>query len=103
MASRTVAVGRTVIGARGCSAPTGSSIKLRSTRSWAVGRSSCVKSCWQLLHSSLPGRLSWPQLGQIMMVDPFFRIPRGTLLFHDPGIIAGKQVFQLAAPLGPDH
>src|SRR5229473_3177425 len=51
--------------------PTRSSMRLCSTRLWAVGRSSCVKSWRQLPHSSLPGRLSWPQLGQIMSAFKF--------------------------------
>src|SRR5262245_18891689 len=50
---------------------TRSSMRLCSTRLWAAGRSSCVRSCRQLPHSSLPGRLSWPQLGQIMAAFKF--------------------------------
>src|SRR5947209_19708962 len=66
MAALTGASGGRVMGAFGRRALTRSSIRLRSTLFWAVGRSSGARGSWQLLHSSLPGKLSAPQVGQIM-------------------------------------
>src|SRR5579884_286740 len=94
-ASPTVVSGRTVTGVRGWSRVTGSSMRLRSTRLAAVGWSSWVRSCWQQLHSSAPGRLSCMQVGQIMR--------RALRLLDDPDVVAGEQVFQLALALGLDR
>src|SRR5262249_2670247 len=118
IADCTVVSGRMVTGGLGCSTLTRSSMRLCSTRFCGLGWSICVRSCWQWLHSSLPGRLSCPQLGQIieirvevMSLSMSFelrcksceRIP-GTQnskpLFNDPDVVAGEQVFELGWALG---
>src|SRR5262245_17815989 len=81
-------LGLMVMGLLGCSTPMRSSIKLRSTQLEAMGRSNGVRSCWQLTHSSLPGRLTWPQHGQIMMTS-----------LDDPHILALEQILDLALAL----
>src|SRR5438094_4204415 len=81
----------TVSGAGRSSEAIGSSMIVASSGVWGWGTSSCMRLSVHEAHSSAPGRLSWPHLGQRMAV-------LAAVVRHHPGVRGAEELRQAPFP-----